>query len=417
MRYDVVVVGAGTTGATAAQLCAREFSVAVLEAAPREFSRISSGVFPNHNFVNFPPIPREVFERDHLRMKQVGFWRSAVVSGQEFGLTLGKTVRWRRLKDHLVSAAEERGARFFFSAKVQRVEVRADEVRAIVHAGGCGGDGGVPEVVRGDVVLLATGVANCSLPSSLGFSTPPVVRGIQREFQAEDSVVDELGAEYCFHLDPRISRVGPCWVTAFSGGGNVGYIDQVVDPAKLERVLEKYAPLEPLRMGGVHLGPPNVRPIASSPLRRFSTDRVLLLGECAGLVNPFYYEGVWEGRVSARLACQTLLELRNRGLEPTREGLRHFDEAVDQVLVKKFIKSGQGSAALFYHSSEAKLLFDHYLRLVEGQRDVREKIVEAYNVDAHQFNLGNDRSIGERIFANIPLVKKIKLLPAFLRAA
>ncbi|MHA1730914.1 MAG: NAD(P)/FAD-dependent oxidoreductase [Promethearchaeota archaeon] len=425
MKFDVIVAGCGTTGATAAEILSRRgFDVACLEKNPARWSRPSSGVFPNHNFVDdLPEIPEDVFERDHLAMRYVGKDGEARVDAREFGTTLGKTLRWSKLARFLAGQAERSGVRILFEHEVTGATITSDGV--IVTAKDLPAGTGVE--LRGEILLVATGGEDFRLQSALGFDKPPYVEGIQREFAVDASDFDAIvGAEYNFHLDARVSMNGPFWVTAYEDGFNCGFIDSGgVTIGRLDRILAKYEKVRDLleastRLDGGNSGT-HVKRIPCGIVKRMSGRRCILLGECAGLVHPFFYEGIWEGRFSALRAADTITGLRdsNPGREPQYSGeeLAKYDAVVHKDLVKKFLKSGRGSRELFFGSSSGLDLFDAYIRVINKYPDVREKIVEAYNVPAHKFNLKNDRSIGERIYKSLPLGKKLTMLPRFLRAA
>jgi flavin-dependent dehydrogenase len=60
-----------------------------------------------------------------------------------------------------------------------------------------------------------------------------------------------------------------------------------------------------------------MRPLGSAATR----DRVLLVGDAAGLVDPLSGDGIYEAWVSARLAADAILEARPEGYEPALAGV------------------------------------------------------------------------------------------------
>lgn len=419
MEYDVAIVGCGTTGATAAQYFARGLDVVVLDSRQDPWPRTSSGVYLNHNFVNLPELPGDPFEREFTRMRYVGLERVGLVDAGEFNQTFGYTVRWETLHAAMVKAAESAGAHLLFQAPVQEARVASSGVILTTRQAG---DAALREV-RARLLLLATG-SHFDLQQALGFARPACVEGIQAEYAIDNGDFDAiLGAEYNFHYDHRISHVAPFWITALDGGFHAGFGAHHASPAKLTRVLAKYPRVQELLDAATPTG--RVSPVVQMPreaVPAFSRDRVLLLGECAGLIHPFFYEGIWEGRVSARAAWEVVSRVEDaapRAHPPafTADQLRAYDQRVQSDLLEKFIGSGKSSALLFYGSKTGQRIFDYYCKCIAKYKWARAMIVEAGNVDAVDFNPKNDRAIGEQIFKEVPFSKKILWGPRFFRAA
>ncbi|MFW9874407.1 MAG: NAD(P)/FAD-dependent oxidoreductase, partial [Candidatus Thorarchaeota archaeon] len=72
------------------------------------------------------------------------------------------------------------------------------------------------------------------------------------------------------------------------------------------------------------------------PIKRFSNDRVLILGEAAGIVTAFFYEGLLPGVACADIASNTVKPLFGKGSNFSGSDLQKYDREVKRVLFPYF---------------------------------------------------------------------------------
>ncbi|HMF31720.1 MAG TPA: NAD(P)/FAD-dependent oxidoreductase [Candidatus Lokiarchaeia archaeon] len=419
MKYDVAIIGAGIAGTTAAQLASKDFETIIIDAGERGEYRPSSGVFPDHNNYGFDSVPDDIFARDHLTSLYLGMHEKGIISGPEFDRRLGKILYLPKYLDYAIADAEQHSCNFLFNTTAQEIRITPDGV-----AISCvGHDRAEWQEIQSDVVLIATGSNDFRFHKRLGFQTPRVTQAIQAEFQKDEDQLAEWEGEYTFHLNAKISKNGPFWVTRRKGEFDIGYIDKIVNREKFDAILTQYKPIQPLLQNAQPLavqgkqGHVFITNIASDPLRDIVQDRIMLLGDAAGLVTPFYYEGAGEGRYSALYAVECLKRLRENQQTPTKKNLLPYQQRVHRDLNGKLYKSGLASAALFYGHANVDLIFSTYIKIVNQFRDVREKIVYAYYNNPANYKFSNDTDVGKKMFDNLPLSKKLTLTPLFLKAS
>jgi len=418
MKYDVAIIGAGTAGATAAQLASKEFETIVIDAGKNAEYRPCAGVFPDHNNYGFDPIPDNVFTRDHRTMCYMdNEGKKAIVRGAEFGRKLGKILYLPRYLEYAIGSAEKKSTTFCFQTKAIQVQISDDEVTIR-----CESNGQTREI-RSDVVFIATGGNDFHLNSQLGFNVPRVHKGIQAEFQKDESALSEWEGEYTFHVNSKLSQTGPFYVIRRVGEFDVGLIDREVSLEKFKNILERHKPFQSLFQGAKPLQVEGknqhifVANIATDPIKEIVNNRVLLLGDAAGMVTPFYYEGVGIGRYAALYAVDHLKTLRAENRPPTREHLLPYQERVHRDLTGKLYKSGTTSRMVFFENSSMDTCFSSYINAVNNNKDVREKIVYAYWNNPANYKFSNDSDVGRKVYENLPFTKKITLLPLFLKAS
>jgi len=157
--------------------------------------------------------------------------------------------------------------------------------------------------------------------------------------------------------------------------------------------------------------------ISKHPISSFSKDRVIVLGEAAGLVSAFFYEGILCGLASADIAASMLESLLENNSNFSRPELKKYDDEVARTLFTYF-RNGNACEYLFYNeSSSSKTLWNSYANLLNTNKTVRKYVYEAHiNQDLSKHNTDNDRFVGEKLFATIPILSKMTLWPKFLKA-
>jgi len=418
VKYDIAIIGAGPAGATAALLASKDFDTLVIDAGSNGEYRPSSGVFPDHNNFGFEPIPDHVFARDHLTMCYMDYeGKKGIVAGAEFGRRLGKILFLPQYLKYAIGQAERKTCTFFFQTKVTRIQIEEDGVRI-----SCFNREGIQEF-HSNVVFLATGGNDFQLHSQLGFRVPRVHQAIQAEFQKDESEWSEWEAEYTFHVYSKISQTGPFWITRRVGEFNVGYIDKAVSVEKFRNILERHKPIRSVLEGATPLQVEGknshifVANIAADATRELVKDRALVLGDAAGMATPFYYEGVGQARYSALYAVELMRVLEEANRPPIRENLLPYQERVQRDLTNKLYKSSVGSRTIFLENASMDTIFSSYVNAINKYKDVREKIVFAYWNNPVNYRFSNDTDVGRKIYEDLPLGKKITLLPLFLKAS
>lgn len=418
MKYDIAIIGAGTAGATAAQLASKDFETIVIDAGQPAEYRPSSGVFPDHNNFGFDSIPDSVFARDHntmCYMDQQG--NRGIVPGAEFGRKLGKILYIPQYLKYAIGQAEKGSCKFCFQTKVTQIKITDDGVSITCESHG------ESQEIQSDMVFLTTGGKDFQLHSQLGFKVPRVHKAIQAEFQKDENSLSEWEAEYTFHVYSKISQTGPFWVTRRVGEFNVGYIDREVSLEKFRNILERHKPIQPLMQGAKPLAVEGknthifIANIAADAIKDVVKNRALVIGDAAGMATPFYYEGVGQARYAALYAVEQMRSLRETKSLPTRENLLPYQERVHQELTNKLYKSSEGSRTVFFENSSMDTIFSSYVAAINKNKDVREKIVFAYWNNPANYKFSNDSDVGRKIYDNLPFGKKITLLPLFLKAS
>jgi len=293
-RFDVLVVGAGPAGSATALRLARE-GASVLLADKARFPRDKpcggglTGRALKHAPCDVSPVVEHVVDRFQLRAG----YRLRV--GKRSTTPLVLMTQRRRLDAFLVEQAAAAGAQVRDAAAVSELEVEEGGATARV------GDARV----RASLVVGADG-ANGIVAKAAGLGD-----GILCGVALEGNVAwDDLGRgpyDGTAWVELGIVPGGYGWVFPKGDHANLGVGGWLAEGPRLRAHLARLATAHGVDLGALenvrgHRLP--MRP-AGSPAAR---DRVLLVGDAAGLVDPLSGDGIYEAWVSARLAAEAILD-------------------------------------------------------------------------------------------------------------
>ena len=319
MRTDVVVVGAGPAGSVAAwRLATAGVQVVMLDRAtfPRDkpcgdaLSRRGLAVLDRMGLADWAarfPAPQTLRltapDGSTLDIHPPAY-------EEEKGVCYGRMIPRRSLDARLVEVATQAGAQLLDGTRVQAIELNASPSVATVTANGCR--------VTASLVILAEG-SPATLGRRLGLVRGPAELVAVRQYLAGDrGPVERLE----IHFQPDILP-GYVWLFPVGEGCvNVGsgtfarrnarngstlptrLARFVTDPAVADGRLAQAEPVGRLR------GHPLRTQLRATVAH---TDRLLVAGDAAGLVNPLSGEGIASAMESGELAATWTLSALEHG--------------------------------------------------------------------------------------------------------
>lgn len=291
---DVAIIGAGPAGLSCASRLATEgFDVAVFEEHPKV------GV-PTHCTGIISPELFEFFKvPDHAVLNRLGAARlisptgfAAEIPWDHGDLEEIFVIDRRAMDAELARVATESGAVVHLGARVESLRVHATRIEL-----GIGGD----RTVRARACVLAAGVAY-AFHRQLGLGLPGhLLHSAQLEVVAESQPAVEL------HLGHDVAPEGFLWsvpivraegtalkIGVMAKGNALGYLRRFLSRPEIAARLKADPPRPVLR----------VLPLA--PVRRTFGNRLLAVGDAAGLVKPTTAGGIYYSVLSAVLASEVL---------------------------------------------------------------------------------------------------------------
>ncbi len=301
-RFDVLVVGAGPSGSAAALRLAHSGARVLLvdkERFPRD--KPCGGGLTGRALRHAPSDVEPVVEHVVSRMVVRSGYRRAVSRTSNEPL-IAMTQR-RRLDLHLVEQAVAAGVDFRDGVGVTGIALGDECVGAriadasVVASFLVGADG------ANGIVARAAGLGD------------GIVRGVALEGNVPWDALDRGRYEGAAWVELGVVPGGYGWVFPKEGHANLGVGGWLEEGPRLRGHLERLA-----REHGVD--PAALTDVRGHrlPMRRLGTatarDRVLLVGDAAGLVDPLSGDGMYEAFVSAELAAAAIERGRPDEYEP-----------------------------------------------------------------------------------------------------
>ena len=294
-RFDAVVVGAGPAGSTAAYRLARAgVRVLLLDKARFPRDKPCGGGLTARALRELPFAVEPVVEDGAARFALRARYRGGFERVSREPLVL--LTQRRRLDALLVERAVEAGAAFRDGVRVSRLDALPPH-DALLGADGANG-----------VTAKALGLAREVVQ---GVALEGNLRGVEGRFRGRMAL--EFG----------VVRGGYGWIFPKSDHVNVGVGGWLSEGPLLRDHLRQLCDRHSLPFERVEQLRGHRLPMRR-PAAQLARGRAAVIGDAAGLVDPFSGDGIFEALLSARLAAEATLDLlagRAHTLEPYHDAL------------------------------------------------------------------------------------------------
>jgi geranylgeranyl reductase family protein len=292
--YDVVAIGAGPTGSYAAYQLAHEgFDVLVLEKnGSSAHPPVCTGIIGLEAFEKFNLSEDSIISE----IKDLKFISPSGLSlSFRPGSTLACVVNRVKFDQGLRELAVKSGANIRLGTSCKEIQIKDTHVNITISSS---------ETIKAKTVVVATGF-NRKLSESLGLGSPlDYIQGAQAE------VTMEGVKEAQIYIGNDIAPGSFAWIVGLGNGrARIGLTTKHHAPVFLQRFLEGRSLREKIKEKGPVLQ--KIIPLGS--LKRTYSDRVLVVGEAAGLVKTTTHGGIYYGLISSQLAVDTLREAFRSG--------------------------------------------------------------------------------------------------------
>jgi len=298
---DVAVIGGGPAGSTAARaLAVRGYHVVLLEEHDAIGDPVHcTGLLGAEAFSEFD-LPRSLILSEASVAR---FWGAGGSSVPLRSDRVNATVVDRaELDRHLAAVATAAGVDVRCGARVEHVAVDRAGVRLTVR--------GTSRPLEARAVVLACG-ANYRFHRNLGLDRPDVFlqsAQVETRFPGMPEIEVQFGRE--------VAPSGFAWMVPLRRGGEAyARVGLMSDTRSLERFSTFITSLS--RRAGIDpdtIPAPRRKVLPLGPVRRSYGDRVLAVGDAAGLVKPTTGGGIYYGMLSGVFAADVLADalVRNR---------------------------------------------------------------------------------------------------------
>jgi menaquinone-9 beta-reductase len=377
--WDVAIVGAGPGGSAAGHYLAKRGLEVVL---------LDKSEFPRDKTCGDGLTPRAVGALHEMEIlddlvragTQIGGVEIFAPDGYSIGAALPRRgglptamliVPRMALDDVIRRRAVQSGARFEGGVLVDDVQPSAHGVVVT------GTRAGRPVSIRARIAVVATG-ASTRLLAKLGLlpKTPQMMLAARAYYDAASVVTDRIQIRFDGVPLPGYGWVFP--LSATSANVGVGYFPPGLKarrrPAHSRAAFEAF--VRGRAIAGLLEGARRTGPVRGYPLRvdfpeaPTSGDRVLLVGEAAGLVNPLTGEGIDYALESAQIAADHLSRTL-AGCGPSRGNLAEYDRLLRARFGRLFIFCRR-----LRDASLSGLLLNRLVRVAARREDLKMLLVD-----------------------------------------
>ncbi len=371
MKYDLIIIGGGPGGATAAKIAAKNnVNVLLLEANEEGRYKCCAGGIPIRN-EEFTPIPKGVGDREItggvLFTPQSGAMEFEASGKNNKGYCMFRTDFDKFLLDN----ARDAGAQVIYESRVKRIEIVNNKVVKILG----------PKEYQSECVILATGLGGAQLQRTLGLAIPPMVGGIQAEISVPESVIDEqFGNRVWEFFDRNLIDHGIAWVFPKLQTLSIGVLGNGVKMAHFKAFLrnpfikEKIEGREMKVFGGRKIW---AAPIPDRMITKPYRERVMVIGDACGTADPILYEGIYQARLSGKLAAEAFLQALEKE-DFGESSLARYSELLLEHLYEEDLRYSYKFHHLLYHSGLLERIIEASYSMAQDDPEMMQSTIALF---------------------------------------
>jgi len=410
MVHDLIIVGGGPGGATAAKIAAeRGLDVLLFEAGKEGRYKCCAGGIPVTN-EEFSPIPRGVGEREItggvIVTPKNGLMEFDATAEKDKGFCMFRT----DFDKHLVNIAQDAGTEVIYEFRAIRIEINSGYV--LVKG---------PEEYRSKCVILATGLGGARLQRSLGMEVPPMITGIQGEFTIpESAITEQFGNRVWEFFDRNISEHGIAWAFPKREAVSIGVLGRGIKRSDFKSFLrypfikDKIEGRE-MKVFGCHKI--WAAPIPDRMIAKPYHERVMIIGDACGTADPILYEGIYQARLSGKLAAEIACKALEEG-DFGEESLARYHALLLKQLYEEDLRYSYKIHTLLYHSGLLEKIIDAAYSMAQEDPEMMEAMIAMFTRSQTRKQIWKTMlSHKGKLIKHLGVSSSLRLIPTLFRAS
>ncbi|NVM37342.1 MAG: NAD(P)/FAD-dependent oxidoreductase [Candidatus Lokiarchaeota archaeon] len=410
MAYDLIIVGGGPGGATAAKIAAeRGSNVLLLEAGEEGRYKCCAGGIPVSN-EDFTPIPHGVGEREITG----GVIVTPKNGPMEFDTTEEKDKGYCMFRTdfdkYLVDIAHDAGTQVIYGYRAKEIEINS---KGVLVKG--------PKEYRSKCAILATGLGGARLQRSLGMEVPPMISGIQAEFEIPESVITEqFGNRVWEFFDRTISDHGIAWAFPKQEAVSVGILGKNIKIRNFKSFLrypfikDKLKGRE-MKVFGCHKiwAAPIPDRLIAKPYR----EHVMIIGDACGTADPILYEGIYQARLSGKLAAEIFCKALEEG-DFGESSLARYHHLLLKQLYEEDLRYSYKLHTLLYHSGLLEKVIDAAYSMAQEDPEMMQSMIALFTRSQTRKQIWKVMlSHKRKLIKHLGISSSLRLIPSLFRTS
>jgi geranylgeranyl reductase family protein len=309
MKYEVVIVGAGPAGSTAAKfLSEKGINVLLLDKEKFPRNKPCGGGLPIRVFNRFPYIEKNFID-------SYSYSAFAYSPSVKYKMKLKRdkpllaTILRKKFDYELVKLAIKAGTKFIDEKSVVDIKITNNSAKVILEDN---------SKIESEIVIGADGVwSTIAKKTGLIKDYKNICMCLFQEFKLSPKTIDQyLGKDRTCHIHIKVNgTAGYGWVFSKKEHVNIGITDfkkpseQKKVSKNIKNTYESY--LRILKQDKIipdDLNDEKIRggALLTRPLNKTYSDRVIICGDAAGFANPVTGEGIYHAMVSGEIAAEVI---------------------------------------------------------------------------------------------------------------
>jgi geranylgeranyl reductase family protein len=391
MKYDVTIVGAGPAGSTTAKfLSEKGFKTLLIDKEKFPRDKPCGGGLPLRVLKRFPYVVNDKIIETYSSSGTI-FSPSLQYKIEIYKDTpiIAMTLR-KKFDFELVKFATDAGTVFQDGTPVSAVQISNDTAQVRLDQG---------KTIDSELIVGADGV-NSTIAKTQGLRSKGTGKGIciLQEFEVDEKIMDDyFKKSRHVYIHSRFKTAqGYGWVFPKKQHLNIGFGIIQVDKTQQQKLnlrtcYQEYITLlkeEDLIPQDLKEEPVKGGALLTHPLEKTYRDRLLLVGDAAGFINPLSGEGIYYAMASGQIAAEVIAEALEKK-QTTQAFLSQYqtrwqkDFGKDIDLISKVVKRGSTEYAetVFKIACKDPVLTDLMMGVITGQLSVQQykwKIVRRF---------------------------------------
>ena len=329
--YDVIIAGGGPAGASAAYVLAKAGKKVLIvekEKLPRYKTCGGGLTFKGLNLIPFDI--NEIIEKSCYVVNINDFEANVFILTKREKPVISMTMR-SDLDYHLIKAAEKFGAEVKDGAEIKDINISKTNVEVILKKN--------EKKFYSGFLIAADGALSVAAKKYFGISDRKLVPALEYEVHVADDILSRF--ENIPRFDFGIVPGGYGWVFPKKDHLSIGVLSMNMKNGNMNNYFSAY--LNSLRINKIKRLEKHGFVIPLTYRKVFAGNRILLIGDAAGFIDPITAEGISFAVQSGQIASEALI----KGNMDTAAVYKEYNDQISKKIIPE-LKAGKILAKFVY---------------------------------------------------------------------